>query len=131
MLLYSGIALLLVVLVLQIGILRAISNLLQKSRYLEERTNKSSELFTMLTEACAGGFASMAEELTRVADQTPQARRTPVSSSKLKRAAGRGQPIHEIAAAEQLAEGEVRLRLFLENARAAAKESINGTLRAS
>jgi hypothetical protein len=124
---------LIVVVVLQVRALQQSTRVLRKVLFMEERMSRFSELLCLLTEACHAGFNSMGDEITRIADRPQAPPRPPVSGLRLKRAAGRGESITQIAAAEQLAEGEVGLRLFLEEAKGArrSKRKTNGSLRAS
>jgi hypothetical protein len=90
----------------------------------------------MLTETSEAGFKAVADELTRrqAAAPMPAPRaRTPIA--RLKAAAKKGLSIADIAAAEHMSEGEVRLRLHLAEharpaARSRAKEGAGDALRA-
>ena len=96
------------------------------------------------------GFRAVASELDRAASHSgSSAAKKPVvpkpTSARMTAAAKRGRTVEEIAATEQVSEGEVRLRLHLAKQAAQAKatrtrrgrpdptqtqESHNGTLRA-
>lgn len=79
----------------------------------EQRVTRFGEALSLLTETCDAGFRTMSHEITRWSDGAPVAARPRVPTRRLKQAVRRGDTVDAIAAAEQMAEGEVRLRLFL------------------
>jgi hypothetical protein len=92
---------------------------------MEERLNHFGDALTLLTETTEGGFRAVAMELDRAAAQAGPAAKKPAAprptSARISAAAKRGRSIEEIAATEQLSEGEVRLRLHLAKQAAQAK----------
>jgi|SRR5690606_30792022 hypothetical protein len=99
--------------------LRAVVQLEQHVTRLQEGTN-------LLTDTVEMGFRQVAAELERLAQAVPAAAAPPArpaqaraTTARVKAASGRGRSVREIAAEEQVSEGEVRLRLSL--AEAAAK----------
>ena len=84
------------------------------SARLEEKVGHLADALSMLTETSEAGFKAIADELTRRAAAAPPAapaRRRRSRASR--RRARKGTSIAEIAAAEHMSEGEVRLRLHL------------------
>jgi hypothetical protein len=120
----------------QVWLLWRLSRMVGSSVRLEEKVGHLADALSMLTETSEAGFRAVAEELTRRAAEAPApaARaRTPIA--RLKAAAKKGTSIAEIAAAEHMSEGEVRLRLHLSDrarpvSRAATKEGAGDALRA-
>jgi hypothetical protein len=98
----------------QAWLLWRLSRMVAASARLEEKVGHLGDALSILTETSEAGFKAIADELTRrhVADApAPKRSRTPIA--RLRAAARRGLSIAEIAAAEQMSEGEVRLRLHL------------------
>jgi hypothetical protein len=90
---------------------------------LDEKLAHFGDALTLLTETTEGGFRAVASEMDRAA-QPPGAPKKPVvrpTSARMTAAARRGRSVEEIAANEQVSEGEVRLRLHLAKQAAAAK----------
>ena len=79
---------------------------------------------SLLTDTTEGALRDVATEITRLAGVTEIARPRPraATTRRVASAARRGRTIQDIAAAEQVSEGEVRLRLQLDKA---AKERAN------
>jgi hypothetical protein len=98
----------------QAWLLWRLSRMVAASARLEQKVGHLGDALSILTETSEAGFKAMADELTRraVAAPTPASRsKTPIA--RLKAAARRGTSIADIAAAEHMSEGEVRLRLHL------------------
>ena len=99
----------------QAWLLWRLSRMVAASARLEEKVGRLGDALSILTETSEAGFKAMADELTRravLAGPGPRPRaRTPLA--RLKAAARKGMSIADIAAAEQMSEGEVRLRLHL------------------
>lgn len=94
--------------------LRVIVHLEQQVVRLQEGTN-------LLTDTVELGFRQCATELERLAVRTqlakPAATAVPrPTTARVKAASARGRSVREIAAQEQVSEGEVRLRLSLAEA---------------
>jgi hypothetical protein len=84
---------------------------------IEARVEKFGEALTLLTDTTESAFRAVASEMTRqpvvagkVAPAVSAAR-----TRRITRAATRGASVQQIAAAEEVAEGEVRLRLQMAN----------------
>ena len=120
----------------QAWLLWRLSRMVASTARLEDKVGHLADALSMLTETSEAGFKAIADELTRrqAAAPMPASRaRTPIA--RLKAAVKKGTSIAEIAAAEQMSEGEVRLRLHLaDHARPAArprtKEGAGDALRA-
>jgi hypothetical protein len=105
---------------------------------LEQRIARLQEGVNLLADTTETGLRQVAAEIERlsslraqpaVARPTPQARPTAAS---LRAATRRGRTVEEIAAAEQVSEGEVRLRLSLAAAGASGRtRKTTGSDRAS
>ena len=122
----------------QAWLLWRLSRMVAASARLEEKVGHLGDALSILTETSEAGFKAIAEELTRRA-LTPAgmgAARPKTPIARLKAAARRGTSIADIAAAEHMSEGEVRLRLHLAEhapgtrARAKAAEGRTDALRA-
>jgi hypothetical protein len=120
----------------QAWLLWRLSRTVASTARLEDKVGHLADALSMLTETSEAGFKAIADELTRRAAAAPlPASRPRTPLARLKAAAKKGTSIADIAAAEQMSEGEVRLRLHLaEHARPAArprtKEGAGDALRA-
>jgi DNA-binding NarL/FixJ family response regulator len=86
---------------------------------LEERVNHLTAGVSLLTNTTEEGLRGIALEIARLAG-TPEQKSRPQSSTARQRiasAAGHGQSVQEIAASEQLSEGEVLLHLLMDKLR--------------
>lgn len=79
---------------------------------------------SLLTDTTEGALRDVAAEVTRMAATAEASKVRPraVTQRRIAASAHRGRTVQDIAASEQISEGEVRLRLQLESAR---KERIN------
>ena len=107
-----------------VGLLRSLAG-------LEDRVARLTEALALLADTTETGFRSLTEQLVPVtAAATPGPRRAeqPIrtTTSRVVRASKQGQTAVEIAATEQVSEGEVRLRLNL--AQAAARSAAAAAL---
>jgi hypothetical protein len=112
----------------QAWLLWRLSRMVAASARLEEKVGHLGDALSILTETSEAGFKAMADELTRraVAAPAPAPRaKTPIA--RLKAAARRGTSIADIAAAEHMSEGEVRLRLHLAEHAAASRKRTRST----
>jgi hypothetical protein len=98
----------------QAWLLWRLSRMVAASARLEEKVGHLGDALSILTETSEAGFRAIADELTRRhATDPPAPKRSKTPIARMRAAARRGASIAEIAAAEQLSEGEVRLRLHL------------------
>ena len=82
---------------------------------------------SLLTDTTEGALRDVAAEITRLATrQEGSTRPRAATQRRVTAAARRGRSVHEIAATEEVSEGEVRLRLQLEQA---AKERAHASMR--
>jgi hypothetical protein len=83
---------------------------------------------SLLTDTTEGALRDVATEITRLSANAEAARLRPrpITQKRIAGAVRRGRSLQEIAADEQISEGEVRLRLQLENAR---KERAHASMR--
>ena len=79
---------------------------------LESRLARQADALALLTETSESGFAAIAQEMARIGSASAKVQRAP-SVRRMTTAAQRGRSLTEIAAAEQMSEGEVHLRLQL------------------
>ena len=107
-----------------------------RARALDQKLTQLTQALALLTDAMESGFSAVTTEMHRASApapaQTPKVRSL---TRRLARAAGGGHPIHEIAAREQMSEGEVRLRINLSNGGGAevtdfSEDSPDGPMRA-
>jgi hypothetical protein len=106
----------------QAWLLWRLSRMVAASARLEEKVGHLGDALSILTETSEAGFKAIADELTRQSVAAPAAARSKTPITRLKAAARRGTSIADIAAAEHMSEGEVRLRLHLaEHAPAATR----------
>jgi biopolymer transport protein ExbB/TolQ len=97
---------------------------------LDERMAHLTASISLLTDTAEGGLRDVAQEIERLASMgakpaKPKARAA--TQRRVSNAARRGRSVQDIAAKEQMSEGEVRLRLQLANA--AAREKAHATVR--
>ncbi len=110
---------------------------LRQTVELELRIARLQEGVNLLTDTIETGFRQVASEVQRLAAHTPAASAVVASrptAVRLRAATRRGRTITEIAAAEQVSEGEVRLRLSMADAGASGRtrggqEKADATLR--
>jgi hypothetical protein len=89
---------------------------------LDEKLGHYSDALSLLTETTESGFKAVAAELDRTAARPndgpakaaiKKAMPAPSTAARISAAARKGRTVPEIAAAEELSEGEVRLRLHM------------------
>jgi hypothetical protein len=113
----------------QAWLLWRLSRMVAASARLEEKVGHLADALSILTETSEAGFKAIAEEMTRRAAAVPAAAasrsKTPIA--RIRAAARKGTSIADIAAAEHMSEGEVRLRLHLsEHASTARRRTTEG-----
>ena len=100
--------------VLQAALLWRCARSLRRLTPIEARVTQVGDALALLTDTTVSAFSAVAAEIGK-----PRSALARVASagrtSRVKRAAGKGKSLVEIAAAEEVAEGEVRLRLHLAN----------------
>ena len=83
---------------------------------LEHRLTQLTAGIALLTDTTEGGLRDIAVEVGRFAPVAPAAKpRRVATQRRIAGAARRGRSVQEIAATENVSEGEVRLRLNLDN----------------
>ena len=89
---------------------------------LDEKLGHFGDAMSLLTETTESGFKAVAAELDRASARPndgpakaaiKKAMPAPSTAARISAAARRGRTVPEIAAAEELSEGEVRLRLHM------------------
>lgn len=88
---------------------------------MEEKLTHFGDALSLLTETSESGFVALANELTKQSGDNVLAKPPRISNARINAAARRGSSVSEIAAAEQLSESEVRLRMHLSKQLAPAK----------
>jgi hypothetical protein len=122
-----------VMLVLQLAGLVVLWLQRRKVRNLDGRVAHLSAAMALLTDTLEGGLHDVAREVSRLNAQPAAAPVVPRASRaaaqrRIRGAAKRGRSVREIAAAEQMSEGEVRL--MLQNAAREIKEpSVHAEMR--
>jgi preprotein translocase subunit YajC len=85
---------------------------------LEERVSHLTAGVSLLTNTTEEGLRGIALEIARLAGTSePKARPQSTARHRIASAAGHGQSVQEIAASEQISEGEVLLHLLMEKLR--------------
>ena len=97
----------------QAWLLWRLSRMVAATARLEDKVGHLGDALSILTETSEAGFKAIADELTRRSLPAATAPRPKTPIARLKAAARRGTSIADIAAAEHMSEGEVRLRLHL------------------
>lgn len=87
----------------------------------EARLGHVGDTMTLLTETTETGFRAMALEIERLASAESTRPDPRASATRMTTAARRGRSIPQIAADEDVSEGEVRLRLHLSDQARATK----------
>lgn len=87
---------------------------------LEGGLERCAQGLSLLVDTSESGFAMIGAELTRFSTTPSRRNSSKTTTRRIVSAARHGDPVPDIAAAEQLSEGEVRLRLHLARAAAAA-----------
>lgn len=102
--------------------------------HLEQHVTRLQEGTNLLTDTVELGFRQVAAELERLAQAMPAGAVAPVrpapsrpTTARVRAASGRGRTVREIAAEEQVSEGEVRLRLSLAEAGTKARATTRKT----
>ena len=119
----------------QAWLLFRLSRMVAASARLEEKVGHLGDALSILTETSEVGFKAIADELSRRSVAPANAARPKTPIARMRAAARRGTSIADIAAAEHMSEGEVRLRLHLAahapaaRARARATEGEGDALR--
>jgi hypothetical protein len=80
---------------------------------LQQRVSHFGDALSLLTETADAGFRAVAVEVERLGARAIRQPASRATTARVARASQRGRSIQEIAAAEQVSEGEVRLRLHL------------------
>lgn len=95
----------------------------QSMARLTERVEQLRAAMALLTDTAETGFRDIAMEVGRSAAAPPPPAPRAQVAKRITGAARRGRSVREIAAAEKMSEGEVRLRMTLANAPAGRKAS--------
>jgi hypothetical protein len=115
-------AVLTVVVVAQSFLLWRLTRSLGGVQKLDEKLGHFGDALSLLTETTESGFKAVAAELDRASARPndgpakaaiKKAMPGPSTAARISAAARRGRTVPEIAAAEELSEGEVRLRLHM------------------
>jgi hypothetical protein len=108
--------------VLQIGVTVWLVKALRTVRTLDERVAHLGDAMALLSETAESGFRAVATEVERLRVAQPR-RHDARTTARIATAARRGRTLQEIAATEQVSEGEVRLRLHFADPPAGAAEA--------
>ena len=117
------------------GLLWWVGRGLRRLGQTETRLGRLTEAISLLAETTEAGFRANAAELSRLGDQSPtSAAGSRARTGRVTRALRKGRSISDIAASEDVSEGEVRLRLHLADSMpvarvAAGREDYRGALR--
>ena len=97
----------------QLVVVRLVVQQQRATERLEERLGHLLAGISLLTDTTEGGLRDVALEMSRVSSPAAKPRTRAATARRLSGAVKRGRTVREIAANEQLSEGEVRLRLQL------------------
>jgi hypothetical protein len=97
----------------QAWLLWRLTRVLASAARVEERVGHFADALSLLTETTESGFRAMADELGRRRVDVPDFLQHKAATARVNAAARRGRSVTEIAATEEVSEGEVRLRLHL------------------
>lgn len=101
------------------ALLALISVVLRQQKAIERMEERMGHLLagiSLLTDTTEGGLRDVAMEVGRATAPATKPRARAATTRRISGAAKRGRTVREIAAAEQLSEGEVRLRMDLHEA---------------
>lgn len=105
--------------VMVVGVLQLVLFWMQRSAHqsiqrIDDRLASLTASVSLLTDAAECGLQDVAAEIQKIAgERTAKPALRAATQRRVAAAARRGRSVREIAAAEQLSEGEVRLRLQL------------------
>jgi hypothetical protein len=89
----------------------------RRVRRLDARVAQLTAALALLTDTVEAGFQDVMRQTAPAADKrAPAAPRASSTRRRIRSAAKRGRPVEQIAATEQLSEGEVRLMLQMSGA---------------
>jgi hypothetical protein len=99
---------------LEIGLFICLVLVTRRVGRFDRRLAHLTDALSLLTETAEAGFRANAAEIGRLGEPAP-AERDPAltATGRVTRAVRRGRSVQQIAADEQMSEGEVRLRLHL------------------
>ena len=112
----------LVLMLAQVGLAWRAARLARRAADHQERLERLADALSLLTETSESGFKAVAAELERIGVAGLGRRADGSTTRRVVRAARRGQSVPQIAAEEQVSEGEVHLRL-----KVAADEGLDGS----
>jgi len=112
----------LVLMLAQVGLAWRAARLARRAADHQERLERLADALSLLTETSESGFKAVAAELERIGVAGLGRRADASTTRRVMRAARRGQSVPQIAAEEQVSEGEVHLRL-----KVAADEGLDGS----
>jgi hypothetical protein len=131
-----AIAALVLVALVETGVLWWVGRGLRRLDHVEARLGRLTEAVSLLAETTESGFRANAVELGRLGESPAASRQTSrAKTSRVSRSARRGRSVSDIAAGEEMSEGEVRLRLHLADTTPSARvpagrEARRGAVRA-
>jgi hypothetical protein len=103
-----------IVLITQALLFRIVLRQQRSIEHFEDRFGRLTAGVSLLTDTTECGLRDVAREVERLGQAAPAKKRANAAvTRRIRTAARRGRKVAEIAAAEQVSEGEVRLRLHL------------------
>ena len=100
-----------VVIVAHTAMLWRVWMLLRRPARTDDRLAHFAEALALLTDTTEAGLANVALELESTRRRTPRGTSRAATAKRIATAAGKGQSIEDIVAAEALSESEIRLHL--------------------
>jgi hypothetical protein len=99
---------------LEVGLFVCLLLVTRRLGRFDKRLAHLTDAMSLLTETAEAGFRANAAEIGRLGERAPAERdASQTASGRVMRAVRRGRSVQQIAADEQMSEGEVRLRLHL------------------
>lgn len=109
-----GTVLLVLIGLVELAVLGGMVRIVREQRRVAGRIEHLSDALALLTEAAETGFRANAVEISRMASRAGvRSASTQAVAARIARAREKGRSIADIAASEQLSEGEVGLHLHL------------------
>jgi hypothetical protein len=103
--------------------------LVRRPARTDDRLAHFAEALALLTDTTEAGLANVALELESTRRRTPRGTSRAATAKRIAAAAGKGQSIEDIVAAEALSESEIRLHLRMNGNEMSLKdEGPNGAL---
>jgi len=126
-----AVSILIAVCAVQAWLLWRLVRALGQMKRFDERLSSVTQGLSILVDTSEAGFAMLGNEMGKAAAEPPRPRPSRATTRRVTSAAARGREIWDIAADQELSEGEVRLRLHLATAESVPPAVPEGERRAA